>query len=441
MGRGSTRILERSFQAVNQDSSSTLAEQQPRLLRAAWVVERSGCAHAGGGLLIHQGRIERVLRDAGAVDRCEAESGLIAQDWSEFVVAPGWINAHAHLELSALHQRLRPGANFPSWIRALIGERSQISAQQWTQACEQSARELLASGTTRVVDIDSMGLASTALEAWPARRIAMHEVLDAQDSARSSAALERALKCIDAAQAPKELAERPGLAPHAPYTLSAGLAQQLAAAARARGLLLSIHWSESPEEEEFLEQARGPFAGLLPAVPGGRGLQRLEAAGLLGPRTILVHGNSALPTERQDLRGKCAGLVHCPGTHAWFGRPRFALEAWLASDVPLALGTDSLASHTQLSMQLELATLLEQHPTLDPWQAHALATLGGARVLGLVGEEGALEPGCRADFGVYCCAPQRSEDLVRALCDPGNPPARVYCAGRLVHTSEKSRRL
>lgn len=426
---------------MTQDSSSTPAAPELRLLRAAWVVERSGRAHAGGGLLIHQGRIERVLRTASAVDRCESELGLIAQDWSKQVVAPGWINAHAHLELSALHQRLGPGADFPSWILALIAERPQITPQHWTQACEQSARELLASGTTRVVDIDSMGLSNPTFQAWPGRRIAMHEVLDAQDPARSSAALERALKNIDAAQVPRERAERHGLAPHAPYTLSAGLARQLAAAAQARGLLLSIHWSETPEEEEFLEHARGPFVGLLPAVGGGRGLQRLQAAGLLGPRTILVHGNAALPQERLDLRGQCAGLVHCPGTHAWFGRPRFELEAWLASEVPLALGTDSLASHTQLSMQLELATLLEQHPTLDPWQAHALATLGGARLLGLAGQEGALEPGCRADFGVYSCAPQRAEDLVRALCDPRNPPERVYCAGRLVHTSEKSRRL
>jgi cytosine/adenosine deaminase-related metal-dependent hydrolase len=384
------------------------------LVRAGWLVERSGLAHRGGGLLLRDGCVHSVLREPRELDALERKLGLEAQDASDCVVAPALVNAHAHLELGALRGELGPGADFSAWIRQLIGARAALRPQALQAGLHRAARELLRSGTSLVADIDSLGLEDPEL---PLRRVRYVEVLDAQDPARSPAARARA-------QGQRHIA------PHAPYTLRVATLQELGRLAAAQTSWLSIHWAETPEEEHFLEGRAGPFAALLPTSAGGRGLERLEAAGLLGPRTMLVHGNAATPAERARVAASGATLVHCPGTHRWFDRPRFAWAEWEAAGVELALGTDSLASNTSSSMRQELAWLRQDQPQLDPWRAHAAATLCGARALGEAGRAGCLSAGANADAIVLRGLPGSHAELGEFLCDPGPPLAEFWIAGR-----------
>lgn len=384
------------------------------LVRAGWLVERSGLAHRGGGLLLRGGCVHTVLREARELDALQRSLGLEARDASDCVVAPALVNAHAHLELGALRGELGPGADFSAWIRQLIGARAALRPQALQAGLELAARELLRSGTSLVADIDSLGLEDPGL---PLRRVRYVEVLDAQDPARSPAALARAQG-------------QPHIAPHAPYTLRVATLQELGRLAAAQASWLSIHWAETPEEEHYLEACTGPFAKLLPPSAGGRGLERLEAAGLLGPRTMLVHGNAATPAERARVAASGATLVHCPGTHRWFDRPRFAWEEWQAAGVALALGTDSLASNTGSSMRQELAWLRQDQPQLDPWRVHAAATLGGARALGEEGRSGCLSAGANADALVLRGMPGSHAELAEFLCDPGPQLAEFWIAGR-----------
>src|SRR6185295_3575235 len=189
------------------------------------------------------------------------------------------------------------------------------------------------------------------------------------------------------------------------------------------------HWAETPEEELWLERGAGPLAGLLRASPHARGLALLEAARLIGPRTLLVHGNEARAEERARIARAGAALVHCPGTHAFFDRPRFALGAWRRAGVTLALGTDSLASNRVLDMRAELAQLLRAQPGLHPRQAWLIGTRGGARALGLAGRAGELVPGAHADFAVYGDAPTRASELWGLVTQPEAPIREVWIAG------------
>ena len=96
------------------------------------------------------------------------------------------------------------------------------------------------------------------------------------------------------------------------------------------------------------------------------GLDRIEAAGLLGRRTSLVHGNYPSSGELPRIARSGATVVHCPGSHAFFRREPFPLARYRRAGVPIALGTDSAASNGSLDMRREMALLRRAHAGLAP---------------------------------------------------------------------------
>jgi len=126
---------------------------------------------------------------------------------------------------------------------------------------------------------------------------------------------------------------------------------------RRRRLAVAIHWSETAAERAWLEEGQGPLAAVLGTSPRTSGLDLLEAAGLLASSTALVHGNHPRRDEAARLAAHGVSLVHCPGTHAFFGREPFDFERALRAGVRIALGTDSLASNEELDLRREARLL------------------------------------------------------------------------------------
>jgi cytosine/adenosine deaminase-related metal-dependent hydrolase len=395
------------------------------IVQSRWVVTAGGIPAREGGLWIANGRIARVLRTPAEVRAQRRSTGAEFAHLGDALVAPGFVDAHAHLELGALRERVAPGRSFADWIGALLRERGRTTPGSLAASARAGADELLAGGTTLVADVDSLGLCARALRGHPLRRIPFHELLDARDPARTRAALRRARGAL---QQPERLGH--GLSPHAPTTVSAALAAGIGRLATRRRARVMVHWAETPEEELWLERGIGPLARLLGGSPRKRGLELLEAARLVGPRTLLVHGNEAREDERRRIARAGAALVHCPGTHAFFARPRFELEAWRAAGVCVALGTDSLASNRALDMRAEIAQLLRAQPGLHPREAWLAATRAGAQALGLAGRAGELVPGALADFVVLGEAPARRSDLWERLTQPAAPIREVWIGGR-----------
>jgi cytosine/adenosine deaminase-related metal-dependent hydrolase len=193
-----------------------------------------------------------------------------------------------------------------------------------------------------------------------------------------------------------------------------------------------MHWSETLEELEWMLHGRGPFAELLSDSPRLSGLDWIERAGLLRPGLSLVHGNLPQAGEPERLAARGVALVHCPGSHAFFEREPFPLDPYRRAGVTLALGTDSLASNSALDMGRELRLLRASAPSLSPAEAWELATLGGARALGLAGQVGELAPGARADFAVFELGEAGAEASLDALTAAEPRPAEVWIGGRPV---------
>ena len=383
----------------------------PLLLRVRRLLLAADAWIEDGGLLVERGRIARVLRHPSAVRRASAARTV---ELGEGLATPGLVNAHAHLELSGLAGRLPRGGGFTAWVGALLAARAERGPALLARDAARGARRLLATGTTTAGDVDTTGAGLAAARDARAgegpRRVLYREVLDAWDPGRTAgalAAVRRGLRETDAL--------REGLSPHAPFTASPALLRGAADIARRRGLPVAIHWSESADEREWLERGAGPLARVLPAGPGRTGLELLRAAGLLGPRTALIHGNLPRRGEPALLARAGATLVHGPGSHAFFGREPFPLARYRRAGVRLALGTDSLASNADLDLRREMALLRASHPGLAPGFVWSMATAGGARALGLARDVGRIVPGAFADLSVFACAARTPRAAVEEL--------------------------
>ncbi len=393
------------------------------VLRARWIHDPHGGWIDGGGVLVARGRVHEVLRSGAQV----RAAGGATEDLGDVALLPGFVNAHAHLELSALRGAAPGAAGFVAWVEAVLRRRAGLAPEELARAARAAARGLLSSGTTTVGDIDSMGITAGALRGVPLRVRAYREVLDAGDPARTA----QALALLEAPGRGSAL-RLAGLSPHAPHTVSDELWAALRARFARRRPWVAMHWAESVEEDRWMRRGDGAFATLLRHPRSRSGLESIEDAGLLGPRTALIHGNLATPDERARIARAGACLVHCPGTHAFFGRERFDLDAWTASGVTVALGTDSLASNDALDLRREMALLRAAHPGLAPRTVLEMATSAGGRALGLAGRVGTLAAGAWADVAAHAVDGVQRADLDEVLASGVTEVRAVWLAGRLV---------
>jgi cytosine/adenosine deaminase-related metal-dependent hydrolase len=201
----------------------------------------------------------------------------------------------------------------------------------------------------------------------------------------------------------------PGLSPHAPHTLSPAFFRDIVQLARAESLPHAVHLSESPAEAAFMHDSSGGIAellyplahweGFLPRPMHTTSTAYLDSLGVLDFRTIAVHCVQITPADAELLKQREVRVVICPRSNDKLAVGQPPLHLLKKTGIPLALGTDSLASNESLSLWDEMRFLLDQNGS--PFSAAELlrmASLGAAEVLGIQASTGSLEPGKRADF-------------------------------------------
>ncbi len=398
-----------------------------KLLTARFLLSPDGEVLEGGGVLVVGGRIAAVPRTSGAARRAARVHGATVEDLGQGILTPGLVNAHAHLELSGFHRRVPATRTIRPWIESLIAMRRAVGDHTLGAGVRRGADRLLRTGTTAVGDIDSTGAAGRVLAGHRLRVRLYREVLDGGDPVRAEAACAAVRRAL-----PRRAGLCEGLSPHSPYSVSPALFALIGKVARRRCLPVTIHWSETPAELEWMRAGQGELAGLVRNSPHRTGLDLIEEAGLLGPRTALVHGNHPERGEALRIQRADATLVHCPGSHLFFGRDPFPIRHYRERGVRIALGTDSSASNDDLDMRREMALLRRSAPGLDPREVFAMATDHGARALGLEGEVGRLERGARADLCHFRLSSEDTkaclDELTTAIPEVGG----VWIAGRRV---------
>jgi cytosine/adenosine deaminase-related metal-dependent hydrolase len=407
-------------------SQTNHSERDHTLLSADWVLPVTTAPVLKGGLVVAGSRIAAV---GPAETLSRAYPHAVRRPLRGHVLMPGLVNAHTHLELTLLKDRVAPGDDFVSWILRLIAEKKAMSEAAVEASVRTGLEECLASGTTCLGEISNTPHSLRMLREAGVRGVVFHEILG-----RPTGDLQARIDYLHAtiktmrATCGEQLVV--GVSPHSPYTLSPELFSHLATYLHAERLPYAIHLAESQDEMDYFLHHRGALKErLFPAVgwdspshpePAGSPLAHLDGFGLLTPRLLAVHGVHLTPQEITRMGNAGAALALCPRSNDTLRVGRAPLAAMLSSGIPVSLGTDSLASNRSLSLWDEMRFLRKCYgdpDTLSPAHVIRMATLDGARALGLAASIGSLEAGKEADL-IAVRTPDPSEgDPTEALIE------------------------
>lgn len=334
-------------------------------------------------------------------------------DLGESILLPGLINTHTHLELTAMRGFLED-CQFAGWINKLRQSRNEVlDLEMLLDSARFGIVEGLEAGITTFADTCSSGVVMQAMRELGVRGIMYQEVFgpDPSQSDTAMRELEERIEKLELAQT--ELISL-GVSPHAPYTVSDPLYKAAAKFASTRRLPLAMHIAESDPEQQIVVSGTGDFAdgwrrrGIPVAKRARSPVALLDELGALDRGALLIH---CVRVDAADIeimaKRKCA-VAHCPASNAKFGHGIAPLLPLLASGVRVGMGSDSVASNNRMDIldEARLAVLIHRaatrkHDAFGAHQALELATIGGARALGLESRVGSLEPGKDADLSAF----------------------------------------
>jgi cytosine/adenosine deaminase-related metal-dependent hydrolase len=365
------------------------------------------------------------IRAVGARADLRRRFAQAPEQRAEGALLPGLVNAHTHLELSGLVGEVPGGAGLVAWAGACVRAAEDETYEHQRDAAAGAAADAVRLGTAVVGDVSNSLASLPGIAAAGLRGTIFHELLGSREArtgdALADAARERAL-------ASKHHPWPAGLgyvvAPHAPYSADRDLLSRIFAAAARTGLPTSIHLAEDEDEIALLRDGTGRWPAVLEAmgvdvrarVPGTSPVAYVAALGAFaGPAPpLLVHMVHTPANELWAVEAARATVVVCARSNMHIGGRLPDVPKLLARRIPLALGTDSLASSPDLSLFAEIATLCAAFPAVPALTWLEAATAGGARALRL-DACGALAPGRRPgllDVGVADLAAPL-ESLVR----------------------------
>ena len=354
------------------------------------------------------------IRD-GAVD-IDDSTGLIAAvglrddlgdsvHYEEAVILPGFVNAHTHLEY-AVYAGFGDGLGFADWIGLHVQRKQRIDLEDMEAIARLGALNCLRSGVTTVGDCSFSGAAATACADLGLRGTIYLEVFGATDEPIRERFEPTRERISDALSDDVQL----GISPHAPYTCTI----ELYDACADLGLPVATHLAESDAETEFLRTGTGAwesFAEMLVPPPGTTGIRALAEAGLLDSNVIAAHCVKADEEEIALLAEHDVAVAHCPRSNGILGCGVAPLTQLREAGIRVCIATDSPASTPSFDMFDEMRAAIvgararEGRPdALTTHESLELATLGGARALGLDDSVGSLVPGKKADLTVLSLA-------------------------------------
>jgi len=384
-----------------------------KVISADWIVPVEGTPIREGALAIGEDGTIAAIGPAAEIGRGEHHEGC--------VIVPGFVNAHSHIEY-AVYAGFGDGLPFVPWIGMHVRRKQALDHADMVAIATVGAHECLRSGITTIGDCSFSGAAVTAAAAAGLRAIVYLEVFG-----RDESAVGRFHELRERAESGLSERVRVGVSPHAPYTCTL----EVYRACAALGVPQATHFAESAAERDWLVSGTGdwsPLADLLVPPPGETGIRLLAAEGLLGPDLVAAHCVHADEEEIGLLAAAGTGVAHCPRSNGYLGCGVAPLRELLDAGVKVSIATDSPASTPSLDLFEEIRSAVVgarsragRADALTAARALELATLGGARVLGMDDRIGSLVPGKEADLTVV--------SLAGSAFDPVEDPAAAAVLG------------
>jgi cytosine/adenosine deaminase-related metal-dependent hydrolase len=411
---------------------------------ARWVCPISAPPIAHATLVEEGGRIRYV----GPRTHAPATETGDDVDLGDVILMPGLVNAHCHLELTAMRGFL-DGLGFRDWILRLTHSRAAVlTPDMLLDSARLGVEEGLRAGITTFADTGDSGAGFDAMLERGVRGICYREVFGPDPAQRGEAIA--GLRAKAAAMRERETAlVRVGVSPHAPYTVSDALFQATASLAAESGYPIAVHIAESEVESELIVHGSGLFAdGLrgrgIDAPPRARSpIALLDALGVLDVRPLLIHCVRVDAYDVFDIAAHDCGVAHCPASNAKLAHGIAPVAELIAAGIRVGLGSDSVASSDRMDLldEARLASLLATArgchvDALPARKALELATLGGARALRLENEIGTLEVGKAADLAAFPLdtarrAPVQDPTSAAVFAIAGTPASFVAVEGKV----------
>jgi aminodeoxyfutalosine deaminase len=384
-----------------------------RILSADYVLPITTGPIYGGAVAVDHDKIIAVGERDEIVARYPAAD---EQDFGQAAILPGFVNCHSHLEITAMRGLLdHVEHDFAAWLLLLNETRAnRLNDSDIELAAVAGAVEGAEGGVTCFGDIGRYGKAGLkAMKAVGLRGVVYQETNFSPDDRTAGEDVGELAEKIRVLRNDETTLVKVGVSPHSPYTVSPKLFSMIADLAAAEGLKISIHASESADEEQLMQTGAGFFTGIYEKFgvnwtsPQCSSIEFLERTGILKLKPLLAHCVNASAADIERIKNNGATVAHCPKSNAKFGHGWAPLETLLDAGVAVGLGSDSVASNNMCDMLDEsrfaaLGARNRPGSTRFIAAAEALeaATFGGAKAMGLDAEIGSLEAGKQADIAV-----------------------------------------
>ena len=322
------------------------------------------------------------------------------------IVIPGLINTHGHAPM-VLYRGLADDLRLQDWLEKYIfpAEAKTVSREMVRAGTRLAALEMIQSGTTTYADMyyfeEEIARVTVAagMRGVLGQTIIQFPVADAKTPQEALARTEAFIK-----EFAKDDLIVPAVAPHSPYTVDAKDLLASRALATKYGVPVLIHVAETETE---LGASKTAHSGMSPVL-------YLQSIGFWGPRTLVNHGVWVDAADIKLLRSHEVAVSHNPESNMKLASGIAPVPDYLAAGVTVGLGTDGAASNNDLDMfeAMRFAALLHKVKTGDPRAIPAataleMATIQGAKALGLERQIGSIEAGKRADLVVVSASSAR----------------------------------
>ena len=382
------------------------------LLHARWIVpvEPQGLVLENHSLAIKDGRIHDILPAEDAKQRYSAQH---TQHLAQHMLIPGFINAHTHAAMT-LFRGLADDLPLMEWLSDHIwpAEAAWVNYDFVSDGTQLAIAEMIRGGTTCFNDMyffpdETARVASQfGMRTCVGMIVIDFPTIWAKDSDEY---IHKGLEVHDYYR--NNPLVTTAFAPHAPYTVSDTPLERIVTLADQLDIPIHIHAHETADEvEQSLKQHQI------------RPLQRLEGLGLMSPHLMTVHMTQLTTHEIQRLSATSCHVVHCPESNLKLASGFCPVAQLLEAGVNVALGTDGAASNNDLDMlgEMKTAALLAKAVANDASavtaeQALAMATLNGAKALGLDQEIGSLVKGKAADITAVNFADLESQPIYHPI--------------------------
>ncbi len=346
---------------------------------AKWIVIDSETLLEDGYITVEKG----IITDFGSVSTLNTKNIV---DHGDGVIIPTLVNAHTHLELSALKNKISFKSGFQHWVKELISEREKLSNECIDAGIKNAIDELFQSGTSTIGEISSLYRSDKFMNDSEISGVFFKEYLGNDLN-------------IDCTFNSSHIFN--SYSGHAPHTTSPELLNKLKFETKKNNKPYSIHLSESYDETEFIKHGKGKWADFLIErgidysnwpVPSRSPVEYLSKLDILDSKTIVVHLINADFKDFKILKDNECKICLCPRSNNNLHKKLPKFELIYNLDLEFCLGTDSLASCKTLSIFDEMKYLSELTNFFSPKQIFRAATINGAKALGLEKQYGDLKP-------------------------------------------------